>query len=96
MFLRFSKGAYFRINKKKKLLVQYYLLKHKQYLHTINMIIETNELTWQELQIIYILVTRVQKELDCDPALWPEWAFGTEGIYTEVLRRFNEIKSKQQ
>lgn len=52
-----------------------------------------NDLTWQDIQDIYIMVTNLTNKLDCDPSLWPEWAFSTEGRFTYILNKFKELKA---
>ena len=54
-------------------------------------------LTWEDAQIIYMITNEVTKELEQIPLEnWPEWAFGTEGRFEEVLRRFHEWRASNE
>jgi len=55
-----------------------------------------NDLTWQDVQNIYIMVNNLTNKLDCDPSLWPEWAFSTEGRFTYILNQFKELKNNDR
>ena len=51
-----------------------------------------NQLSWQDVQEIWIEATRALKTLDTDPANHPKWTSSSEGIFTEVLKRLKAKK----
>ena len=54
-------------------------------------------LTWEDAQAIYIITNNVSDVLEKTPLdKWPEWAYGSEGRFKEVLRRFNEWRASNE